>query len=223
MKKETILFIEDDEAILGSLTTVLERENYHVLGASSAERALELLSTHRPDLVLLDLNLPGMSGIEFAKHFKSHGELSSIPIIVLTGISFEDVLVEALESYADDYIIKPFRPRVLKARLAAVLRRNYREEEKELLQVDARSFSANLNGEALSLTRSEFFILNFLVKNPNIPFSREEIIKQIRGEDYHVVSRSLDYQIFCLRKKMGEFAYLIETVRGIGFRYRQGE
>ena len=223
MKKETILFVEDDESILDSLSIVLQRDHYHVLKASSAERAISLLQQFVPDLVLLDLNLPGMSGVEFAKHFKSYAHFSSIPIIVLTGISFEDVLVEALETYADDYITKPFRPRVLKARLASVLRRNQKVEDHEPLHIDARSFTATLCGQSLTLTRTEFYILHFLMKHPNVPFSREDIIKEIRGEDYHVVSRSLDYQIFGLRKKLGEYAHLIETIRGIGFRYRVGE
>lgn len=147
---------------------------------------------------------------------------------MLTGISYEEVLVDALENFADDYITKPFRPRVLKARLAAALRRQQRasgelERKEKDLVIDSRSLRVFLQGFEIQLTRTEFYILDFLMRHPNVPFSREDIIRHIRGSDYHVVSRSLDYQIFCLRKKMGEFAYMIETVRGIGFRFRDGE
>lgn len=223
MKQDTILFVEDDEHILGAISESLANDHYRVLAASSGERALELLKEELPDVILLDLNLPGMSGIELARQIKKSSKHHHIPIIILTGVSFEDILVEALEDFADDYIIKPVRPRVIKARLAAVLRRTTKDKVEDVLRVNTQTYDVTLNGVSLNLTKSEFCILRFLYQFPNRPFSREEIIKQIRGEDYHVVSRSLDYQIFGIRKKLGEYAYLIETVRGVGFRYRLGE
>ncbi len=218
-----ILFVEDDHHILDSFSIVLEKDGFEVFKSSSAEEAFPLIKSEVFDLILLDLNLPGMSGGEFASICKRNDDNSKTPIIIITGVDFEDTIVQALENYADDYITKPVRPRVLKARISAVLRRFGKitdQSEKGILSLNFQNYEVHLNGNLLKLTRSEFSILKFLYQNSNRPFSRDRIIKEIRGEDYHVVSRSLDFQIFGLRKKLGDYAHLIETVRGVGFRYK---
>lgn len=225
MDKVKILFVEDDESILNAVTYILNKDGYEVLPLKSAEEALESLGSFSPDLVLLDLNLPEMGGIEFASIFKAKPKYSNTPVIILTGVDIEETIVEALEKYADDYIIKPFRPRVVQARIKALLRRTLGHKgilsTENILKINLVNHEVLLGGKPIDLTLSEFNILQFLYKNPNRPFSREEIITAIRGEDYHVESRSLDFQIFGIRKKFGKHSGLIETVRGIGFKYRE--
>ena len=191
---------------------------------------LESAVTYKPDLILLDLMLPGVDGLTVCKNLKADPVTKHIPVIMLTAKSEESDVVIGLELGADDYITKPFSPKILTARIRAVLRRiaaleEVPEDEKELsrgpLHMNSARRSVTLNGQELDLTCSEFNILYHLAKRPGWVFTRNQIVNAIRGDDYPVTERAIDVQIVGLRRKMGAFGELIETVRGIGYRFSQ--
>lgn len=221
-----ILIVEDEENLLNSLGFILEREGFQVLRASSGEEALPLALRHRPQLALLDLGLPGMDGLELAGRLRRSRETDGILIIMVTGSCLEEDMVRALDSHADDYITKPVRPRVLLSHIHAVLRRGVRPGDPvEVIRhaglvIDSAAVSATLDGQPLGLTKTEFDLLRLLCGHPNRAYSRDEIIDRIRGADYFVTERSIDYQICSLRKKLGAHGEWIETVRGAGYKFR---
>lgn len=231
MSKERIMIVEDEETIQELLKYNLQREGFQVpVCCDNGEDALENAVTYQPDLILLDLMLPGINGLSVCRKLKSEDATRNIPIIMLTAKSEESDIVIGLELGADDYLTKPFSPKVLIARIRAVLRRiaaleEVPEEEKELLRgplrMNASRRSATLNGELLDLTCSEFNILYHLAKRPGWVFTRNQIVNAIRGDDYPVTERAIDVQIVGLRKKLGDSGHLIDTVRGIGYRFTQ--
>lgn len=231
MSKERIMIVEDEESIQELIKYNLQREGYLVpVCCENGESALESAVTYKPDLILLDLMLPGVDGLTVCKNLKADPVTKHIPIIMLTAKSEESDVVIGLELGADDYITKPFSPKILTARIRAVLRRiasleDVPEDEKELsrgpLHMNSARRSATLNGQELDLTCSEFNILYHLAKRPGWVFTRNQIVNAIRGDDYPVTERAIDVQIVGLRRKMGEFGELIETVRGIGYRFSQ--
>jgi DNA-binding response OmpR family regulator len=222
----TLLFVEDEKNLLNSLSYILEHEGFTVLKAASGEEALALAAKNRLDVVLLDISLPGIDGFEVAERLRKISAAGSPCIIMLTGSELEEDMIRALTSHADDYITKPVRPKVLLARIEAVTRRvKARSREKESLcfdglRIDPRGFEATLDGAPLELTKTEFGILLLLAENQNRAYSREQIISKIRGDDYCVTERSIDYQIFSLRKKLGIAAELIQTVHGVGYKFK---
>ncbi len=225
------MIVEDEETIQELLKYNLQREGFQVpVCCDNGEDALENAVTYQPDLILLDLMLPGINGLSVCRKLKSEDATRNIPIIMLTAKSEESDIVIGLELGADDYLTKPFSPKVLIARIRAVLRRiaaleEVPEEEKELLRgplrMNASRRSATLNGELLDLTCSEFNILYHLAKRPGWVFTRNQIVNAIRGDDYPVTERAIDVQIVGLRKKLGDSGHLIDTVRGIGYRFTQ--
>jgi DNA-binding response OmpR family regulator len=221
-----ILIVEDEENLLNSLAFILEREGFQVLRALTGEEALPLACRHRPQLALLDLGLPGMDGLELAERLRSSRETGGILIIMVTGSCLEEDMVRALDSFADDYVTKPVRPRVLLSRIHAVLRRRVEpEKDAEIIRlnglvIDPAAVEAALDGVPLGLTKTEFDILQFLSRHPNRAYSRDAIIDHIRGTGYFVMERSIDYQICSLRKKLGARGDMIETVRGTGYKLR---
>ena len=231
MSNERIMIVEDEESIQELIKYNLLREGYQVpVCCENGESALESAVTYKPDLILLDLMLPGMDGLTVCRNLKNDPVTKNIPVIMLTAKSEESDIVIGLELGADDYITKPFSPKILTARIRAVLRRlaaleDVPENEKELvrgpLRMNAVRRAASLNGEDLDLTCSEFNILYHLAKRPGWVFTRNQIVNAIRGDDYPVTERAIDVQIVGLRRKMGEFGELIETVRGIGYRFTQ--
>ena len=231
MSKERIMIVEDEESIQELIKYNLQREGYLVpICCENGESALESAVTYKPDLILLDLMLPGVDGLTVCKNLKADPVTKHIPVIMLTAKSEESDVVIGLELGADDYITKPFSPKILTARIRAVLRRiaaleEVPEDEKELsrgpLHMNSARRSVTLNGQELDLTCSEFNILYHRAKRPGWVFTRNQIVNAIRGDDYPVTERAIDVQIVGLRRKMGAFGELIETVRGIGYRFSQ--
>ncbi|MBN1675128.1 MAG: response regulator transcription factor [Kiritimatiellae bacterium] len=227
MARERILVVEDDEDILELISYNLSRENYSVTKAESGEDALEAVSARAPDLILLDLMLPELDGLEVCRRLKANGRTRPIPIVIVSAKGEEPEVVAGLELGADDYITKPFRPKELVARVRAVLRRGSTvrlEAETVLavadLHIDPKRREVRLKGKPVELTYTEFQILQFLAQRPGWVFTRSQIVDAVRGENYAVTDRSVDVQIVGLRKKLGKASGYIETVRGIGYRFK---
>jgi len=230
MPKRHILVVEDDEAIMELIAYNLEKENFEVSRAESGEEALQSVAARKPDLVLLDLMLPEIDGLEVCKRLKE-GRTRSVPIIMVTAKGEETDVVTGLELGADDYVTKPFKPKELVARARAVLRRSAgaktseAAEDGEMISVHGIEIhpgrrEVRFEGSPVELTFTEFEILWFLARHPGWVFTRYQIVDAVRGESYPVTDRSVDVQIVGLRKKLGEGGKLIETVRGIGYRFK---
>ena len=228
MPKEKILVVDDEEDILELLRFNLSREGCQVFCALSGEEALRLVRTEIPDLVVLDLMLPGIDGLEVTRRLKSDPNTKHLPIVMLTAKGEEADIVTGLELGADDYVTKPFSPRILVARVRAVLRRKVKESPEETsvirihdLIIDPRRHEVLVNGEPVVLTFTEFGILNYMARRPGWVFTRFQIVDAVKGEDYPVTDRSVDVQIVGLRKKLGPAGNYIETVRGVGYRFKE--
>jgi len=229
MSKEKILVVDDEEDILELVRYNLAREGYQVVCVASGEEALIKARNEVPDVILLDLMLPGLDGLDVCRRLKSIPVTAGIPIVMLTAKGEDVDMVTGLELGADDYVIKPFSPRVLLARIKAVLRRKVPKIEDDSsvvrihdLTINPARHEVSLSGRPVELTATEFRILHFLARRPGWVFSRDQIISAIRGEDYPVTDRSVDVQIVGLRKKLGENGgSWIETVRGVGYRFKE--
>jgi two-component system phosphate regulon response regulator PhoB len=228
MAKEKILVIDDDEDILELVRYNLSREGYRVTGSLTGEDALRKVRSDTFDLIVLDLMLPGMDGLAFTKTLKNDSRLHSIPIIMLTAKGEEADIVTGLELGADDYITKPFSPKVMIARVRAALRRRKEEPQDEMaivkihdLEINPGRRSVLVKGDPIDLTYTEFQLLLLLAKRPGWVFTRFQIVDLIRGSDYPVTDRSVDVQIVGLRKKLGNCGKYVETVRGVGYRFRE--
>jgi two-component system phosphate regulon response regulator PhoB len=228
MPKEKILVVEDEADISEVLEYNLTKEGYVISVVPSGEEALESVVTSPPDLILLDLMLPGMDGLEVCRRLKANDDTRHISIVMLTAKGEEPDIVSGLELGADDYITKPFRISILVARLRAVLRRRpkFKEiKEDEVIKRDRLIIHQGrrevlVEGSPVDLTFTEFNLLLFLAQRPGWVFTRSQIVTAIRGDDYHVTERSVDVQIAGLRKKLGPSGGTIETVRGVGYRFR---
>ena len=228
MPRKTILIIDDEEPIRVLLKLTLQSAGYDsVLEASNGEDGLALAMRYKPDLILLDLMLPGMDGLSVCRRLKSSPDTRMIPIIMLTAKSDESDIVVGLEMGANDYITKPFSRKVLTARIRAQFRIAEQQDQSSALQVAGLSINkdqrqVSVSGESVSLTFSEFEILVLFAAHPGRVFTRGQIIRRIKGEDYPVTDRAVDVQIVNLRRKLGEWgAAHIETIRGIGYRLSQ--
>ena len=233
MAKINILVVEDEADIQQLVSYNLIRAGFHVTCADSGEEALERLRAEEIHCVLLDLMLPGMSGVEVCKAMrKGEGNAyRAIPIIMLTAKGEEEDIVAGFDSGADDYITKPFSPKVLIARIKAVVKRSLtdradNEESRKAviivdgLEIDKGKHEVSVDGSEVQLTTTEFSIISLLAGKPGWVFTRQQIIDSVRGYDFLITPRAIDVQIFGLRKKLGEYGKMIETVRGIGYRYR---
>jgi len=226
MAKSTILIVDDEEDILELLNYNLTREGYQVLMAQSGEQALEAAQSELPGLIILDLMLPGIDGLDVCRELKKDSKTQNIPIIMLTAKGEEADIVTGLELGADDYVTKPFSPKVLLARVRSVLRRSVvpKEEGKKIkihdLVIDAGRHEVLAAGERVELTYTEFEILQLLAGRPGRVYTRYQIVDAIRGTEYAVTDRAVDVQIVALRKKLGACGKYIETVRGIGYRFK---
>jgi two-component system alkaline phosphatase synthesis response regulator PhoP len=227
MAKETILVVEDEEDIRELLKYNLEKEGYQVLGAATGEEALRTVRGRLPDLILLDLMLPGIDGLEVCRRIKGDPQTKHLPIVMLTAKGEETDIVTGLELGADDYVTKPFSPRVLLARLRAALRRRALQltPATEPLKTDELVIHPGrhevlLEGQPIPLTVTEFRLLHLLARKPGWVFTRTQIVNEIHGDDYPVSDRSIDVQIVSLRKKLGGFGSHLETIRGIGYRFK---
>ncbi len=234
MAKKTILVVEDEEDIQQLITFHLIKENFFVICADDGDECLRKFHEEHIDLIILDIMLPGKSGLEVCKAIRQESKGATVPIIMLTARSEERDIIEGLETGADDYITKPFSPKVLMARVKAHLRRkdelDSRRQPESAKMALPMGITLNLDlhqvtidGKEVELTVSEFNILRFLASRPDRVFSRQQIIDEIRGDGYEVTARAVDVQIHGLRKKLGEAGSLIETVRGVGYRFRADE
>jgi len=228
MSKEKILVVDDEDDILELVGFNLSREGFKVISASTGEKALDLVRKEIPDLIVLDLMLPGIDGLEVTRRLKGYIESREIPIVMLTAKGEEADIVTGLELGADDYITKPFSPRVLVARIKAVLRRKRQEPAlgEDVLRIHdilihPGRHEVFVNEMPVKLTFTEFGILNFLARRPGWVFTRSQIVDAVRGDDYYVTDRSVDVQIVGLRKKLGDAGKYIETVRGVGYRFKE--
>lgn len=226
MAKQVILVVDDEADIRELVEFNLNRDGYDVINASSGEHAVEKAIQKLPNLILLDLMLPGIDGLEVCKRLKKNPKTEKIPVIMLTAKGGEADIVTGLELGADDYVTKPFSPRVLMARIKRVLQRTAGvDENQDVIQVDELVIDASrhqvlVKDKQIELTFTEFAILQTLAKRPGLVFTRYQIVDSIRGGNYVVSDRAVDVQIVSLRKKLGDYGEHIETVRGIGYRFK---
>ncbi len=228
MSLPRILVVEDDEDIMELLVCSLERENYSVAKAASGEEALKKVAKSAPDAILLDLMLPEIDGLEVCRRLKAEKATSGIPVIMVTARGAESDVVAGLELGAEDYVVKPFRPKELVARVRAVLRRKSAPAPAHAktitignLRMDENRRETLVSGKPVDLTYSEFQILLTLARRPGWVFTRYQIVDSVRGADYAVTDRAVDVQIVGLRRKLGNAGRLIETVRGVGYRLKE--
>lgn len=227
MAGENVLIVEDEADIRELLRYNLEREGFKISECGSAEEARTFLARKLPDLVILDLMLPGADGYSFCRLLRADERTARIPVIMVTARDEDADIVAGLEVGADDYLTKPFSARILSARVKAVLRRATVEPEdghdvltRGAIEIDRTHHAVKIAGKPLVLTLSEFKMLNLFMKRPGVVFSRYQIVDAVHGEDYPVTDRSVDVQIVGLRRKMGKYGGLIETVRGVGYRMK---
>jgi two-component system phosphate regulon response regulator PhoB len=231
MARGTVLVVDDEEDILELVKYNLSKEGFTVVGVLTGEDALVATQTKQPDAVLLDLMLPGVDGLEVCRRMKSDPKMRHIPIIMLTAKGSEADIVTGLELGAADYVTKPFSPRVLTARLKAVLRRDTEATHDDgVLRVRELTIHPGrhevLVGDVpVQLTATEFRILVFLARRPGWVFTRQQIVDAAQGDDVYVADRfvterSVDVHIVSLRRKLGCCGAYIETVRGVGYRLR---
>lgn len=227
MSRQSVLVVEDEEDIMEVIRFNLEKEGYEVNQALSGEEALQVIENNLPSLVLLDLMLPGINGLDLCRIFKQNDRTKAIPVIMLTAKSEDADIVAGLEMGAEDYITKPFSPRVLVARVRTILRRRESgvKDDSSVIQVEGMQIhpgrhEVTMGDNVVDLTPSEFRILHYLARRPGWVYSRDQIIDAIRGHGYVVTDRAIDVQVVGLRKKLGDYGKLIETVRGIGYRFR---
>lgn len=228
MAKEAVLVIEDEQDIQELISYNLAREGYRVSGAVNGEDGLVRARKEAPEVILLDLMLPGIDGLEVCRQLKVDQSTRQIPIIMLTAKGEESDIVTGLELGADDYVTKPFSPKVLVARIRAVLRRKLSGPEDASARtsiydivIDPGRHEVTVAGQPIVLTHTEFQILHLLARRPGWVYTRYQIVNQVRGDDAIVTDRSVDVQIVGLRKKLGDAGAYIETVRGVGYRFKE--
>ncbi len=227
MARETVLIIEDDSDIVELLQYNLEREGYAVLTATNGEVGLQDAQTRRPGLVLLDLMLPAMDGLDVCRQLKQREDTREIPLIMVTAKGEEADVVSGLELGADDYITKPFSPREVVARIRAVLRRGQarggrKKTHIELGEVtlDLDRFEVCVHGEVIPFTRAEFRLLWALASSPGRVFTRDDLVERLTDGEAVILDRNVDVHVSAIRKKLGEAAAMIGTVRGVGYKFK---
>ncbi len=228
MAAQRILVVDDEEDLLELIRYNLGKEGYQVRCVSSGEVAIQEARSYGPDLILLDLMLPAVDGLAVCKALKSDPQTQHVPVVMVTAKTEEADVVSGLELGADDYITKPFSPRVLLARVRAVLRRKLKPSMDDPTAIRIHELVIHpgrhevlLQGNPLDLTYTEFRLLQFLARKPGWAFSRSQIVDAVKGEDYPVTERSVDVQVAGLRKKLGSLGNYIETVRGVGYRFKE--
>lgn len=226
MAKENILIVDDEEDVLELVRYNLDKEGYRIDTAATGEEALTKARTKLPALIILDLMLPGIDGLEVCKKIKNDAKTQSIPIIMLTAKGEETDIVTGLELGADDYMTKPFSPKILVARVRRILHKTITRDLKRTpikvheLTIDPARREVLVKNKSVELTFTEFNILYALAKRPGMVFTRYQIVDALHGDDYLVTDRAVDVQIVGLRKKLGPCSKYIETVRGVGYRFK---
>ncbi len=228
MSKKTIVVVEDEADIREVLIYNLEREGYQVFGEADGIKGLKMIQKMIPDLVLLDLMLPGLDGLQICKQLKDNSATHQIPIVMVSARSSESDIVLGLELGADDYVTKPFSPRELLARVRAVLRRRTNSLDElaglcincEGVSIDARRHEVLVDGIVVNLTATEFKLIHYLAQHPGWVFTRDQLMGKVMGQDNFIIDRNIDVHIQAVRKKLGSHRDLIETIRGIGYRFK---
>ena len=231
MKREKVVVIEDEADIREVTEHNLSREGYQVYSSPDGENGLQLVKKKGPDLVLLDLMLPGLDGIEVCRKLKADPLTCAIPVIMVTAKGEETDIVLGLGMGADDYVTKPFSPKELIARVKAVLRRGPLKEEqggrerivRGEVMIDVGRHEVRVGGTPVTFTATELRLLHFLASHPGRVFTRDHLLSRAISEDAFVVDRNIDVHIRAVRKKLGEHRDLIETIRGVGYRFREEE
>ncbi|MFQ6609182.1 MAG: response regulator [Fidelibacterota bacterium] len=222
-----ILIVDDEEDILKVVKYNLQNQGYSADTAVSGERALRKIKTDPPELLILDLMLPGISGLEICRIVRNDPKMKHIPILMLTAKGEESDIVTGLELGADDYMTKPFSMSVLIARIHALERRHSTDGgdgkiiQNDVLRIDADRREVKVHDKLIDLTFTEFQILHHLASHPGLVFTRNQIIDAVRGDNYFVTERSVDFQLVGLRKKLGEAGKMIKTVRGVGYQFKE--
>lgn len=228
MAHPTVLLIEDEKDVVELVRFNLEKNGFDVIAVSSGAEGLTLARKHAPDLILLDLMMPEMDGIEVCRQLRSEASTARLPVVMLTAKAAEADRILGLEMGADDYIVKPFSPRELVARVKAVLRRASRRETSEAvirhgdLTIDSVRHEITFREKALTLTATEYRILEFLAAHPGRVFPRGTLIDDALGRDEAVTDRTIDVHVTAIRRKLGRASVYIETVRGFGYRFNPG-
>jgi two-component system alkaline phosphatase synthesis response regulator PhoP len=228
MSKPNIMIVEDEEDIQELIRYNLAKNGYNSIIHSSGEDALKYIADTIPDLVLLDLMLPGIDGLEVCKRLKQDEETYKLPIIMITARGEEEDIIRGFEQGADDYVTKPFSPKILISRIKAVLKRQSGEKYDNdsivtihELTINPQKYEALINTTPLKLTNAEFKVLHLLASKPGWVLTRYQIIDEIKGDDYEVTDRSVDVLKVGLRKKLDKYGNYIETVRGVGYRFKE--
>jgi two-component system, OmpR family, alkaline phosphatase synthesis response regulator PhoP len=228
LKSDKIVVIEDEADILEVIAYNLKREGYDVVTSTSGEDGLEKIERTKPNLVVLDLMLPEIDGIELCRKLKSDPVTQAIPVIMVTAKGEESDVVLGLGVGADDYVTKPFSPRELTARVKSVLRRSKLRAETSVRErvafegviIDPQRHEVKVDGEIVTLTATEFRLLHFLASHPGRVFTRDHLLTRVVGEDAIVIDRNIDVHVRAIRKKLGARRDLVETIRGVGYRFR---
>ncbi len=230
MSQRKVLVIEDDEDIIELITYNLKRDGYIITTATSGEDGLRRLKMESPSIILLDLMLPGIDGLEVCRTIKGDSATKNVPVIMLTAKGEDADIVTGLEMGADDYMVKPFSPRVLLARIKTVLRRKTKDELHSSAEITFNNMCIHpgrhevvISDKRVDLTYTEFALLYHLAARPGWVFSRYQIVEAIRGDDYPVTDRSVDVTVVGLRKKLGSYGEYIKTVRGVGYKFVESE
>jgi two-component system alkaline phosphatase synthesis response regulator PhoP len=224
--KQKILLVDDEEDIRELVRLHLAREGYEVFECGAGEGALSLSQATIPDLIVLDLMLPGMDGLSVCRELKTDRRTAHVPVVILTAKGEEADVVAGLEVGADDYVVKPFSGKVLAARVRRLLRKGAQPPDDQAvlkihdLTIDPSRHEVWAGDSKVDLTRTEFNILRALAQRPGLVLSRGQIVDSVHGSDYPVTDRAVDVQIVSLRKKLGPCGRYIETVRGIGYRFK---
>lgn len=220
-----VLVVDDEFEVRDYLVTILSNESFDVIGIDSGSQVFETIDSFQPDILLLDYRMPGMSGVEVVQRLRNTDKYRGIPIIMVTGLDGEEEKVRALEVGADDYVVKPFLPKELSARIKAILRRandnmggDIERLENDGLVVDLRSHKVTLDGNEIYLTLTEFKILGELLKRKGQVLSRDRLRQTALG-NLNVTDRTIDVHMASLRKKLERCADCIQTVRGVGYRF----
>ena len=223
-KTNKVLVVDDDTDILELLQYNLEKEGYNVKTANTGQKAVDIASLFLPNLILLDIMMPGMDGVETCRILRENQDLVETHILFLTARSEEYSEVAAFDAGADDYITKPIKPRALLSRIGAILRRETKKTSKDSkkieigsLMIDKQSYTVTIDQLAIVLPKKEFELLHFLAQNPNKVFNRDELLQNIWGTDVYVLARTVDVHIRKIREKIGED--FIKTVKGVGYKF----
>lgn len=230
MNREHIVVIEDERDILEVIEYNLAREGFEVQSSRDGEAGLAQVRADAPSLVILDLMLPGIDGVEICRRLKADATTRTIPILMLSAKGEESDIVLGLGVGADDYVTKPFSPRELVARVRAVLRRGALRDIAPLerirhagVQVDAGRHEVTVDGLSVPFTATEFRLLHFMAGQPGRVFTRDQLIDRVIGQDAIVIDRNIDVHIRSVRKKLEPYRDLLETIRGVGYRFRDVE